>query len=46
MIGWRGNPKNPKDAPEHWLMGERTLDFLKLTYFKQSQEVCIFLDRG
>src|SRR3989344_767228 len=30
MIGWRGNPKNKKDAPEHWLMGEKTLDFLKL----------------
>ena len=30
MIGWRGNPNNPKDAPEHWLMGEKTLDLLKL----------------
>ena len=30
LIGWRGNPSKPKDAPEHWLMGERTLDFLKL----------------
>ncbi|MEK6932728.1 MAG: phosphonopyruvate decarboxylase [Nanoarchaeota archaeon] len=30
LIGWRGNPAKQKDAPEHWLMGERTLDFLKL----------------
>src|SRR3990167_5647451 len=30
LIGWRGNPNKPKDAPEHWLMGERTQDFLKL----------------
>ena len=31
LIGWRGNPSKPKDAPEHWLMGEKTLDFLKLS---------------
>ena len=31
LIGWRGNPNNPKDAPEHWLMGKKTLDFLKLS---------------
>ncbi len=30
LIGWRGNPSKPKDAPEHWLMGEKTLEFLKL----------------
>jgi len=30
LVGWRGNPNKTKDAPEHWLMGERTLDFLKL----------------
>src|SRR3989344_1361478 len=30
LIGWRGNPSMQKDAPEHWLMGKRTIDFLKL----------------
>ena len=30
MIGWRGNPNLPRDAPEHWLMGKRTIDFLRL----------------
>ena len=34
IIGWRGNPSMPKDAPEHWLMGERTLDFLRLANIK------------
>ena len=30
MIGWRGNPANKKDAPEHWLIGKKTPNFLKL----------------
>jgi len=32
MIGWRGNPDMSRDAdaPEHWLMGERTIGFLRL----------------
>ena len=34
IIGWRGNPSMPKDAPEHWLIGERTLDFLRLANIK------------
>ncbi len=34
LVGWRGNPDYSKDAPEHWLMGERTLDFLKLANVK------------
>src|SRR3990167_2986296 len=29
LIGWRGNPNYPKDAPEHLLMGKKTLDFLE-----------------
>ncbi len=29
LIGWRGNPNYPEDAPEHLLMGKKTLDFLE-----------------
>ena len=30
IIGWRGYGGPPNDAPEHWIMGEKTEDFLKL----------------
>ena len=30
LIGWRGYGGPPNDAPEHWIMGEKTEDFLKL----------------
>ncbi len=30
IIGWRGYGGPPNDAPEHWIMGEKTEDFMKL----------------
>lgn len=30
VVGWRGFGGYPNDAPEHWIMGEKTVDFLNL----------------
>ena len=30
VVGWRGYGGPPNDAPEHWIMGERTTEFLDL----------------
>ena len=30
IIGWRGYGGPPNDAPEHWIMGAKTTDFLEL----------------
>ncbi len=30
VIGWRGYGGPPNDAPEHWIMGPKTCDFLEL----------------
>lgn len=30
VIGWRGYGGPPNDAPEHWIMGEKTPDILEL----------------
>ena len=31
LIGWRGFGGPPNDAPEHWIMGAKTLEILDLT---------------
>ena len=30
IIGWRGYGGKPNDAPEHWVMGEKTKDYFKM----------------
>ena len=30
MIGWRGEPEGPSDAPQHKMMGKKTLELLKV----------------
>ena len=30
VVGWRGYGGPPNDAPEHWIMGERTTEFFDL----------------
>ena len=30
IVGWRGYGGKPNDAPEHWIMGEKTKDFFKM----------------
>lgn len=30
IIGWRGYGGAPNDAPEHWIMGDKTPDFFEL----------------
>lgn len=30
LVGWRGYGGPPNDAPEHWIMGVKTTDILKL----------------
>ena len=30
IVGWRGYGGKPNDAPEHWLMGEKTLEYFKM----------------
>lgn len=30
VVGWRGYGGRPNDAPEHWIMGEKTADFFDL----------------
>ena len=30
IVGWRGFGGPPNDAPEHWIMGAKTADFMKL----------------
>ena len=30
IIGWRGYGGMPKDAPEHWIMGEKSVNFFEL----------------
>ncbi len=30
IIGWRGYGGKPNDAPEHWVMGEKTPDFFEM----------------
>ena len=30
VVGWRGYGGPPNDAPEHWIMGEKTTEFLDL----------------
>ena len=30
IVGWRGYGGRPNDAPEHWIMGEKTADFFDL----------------
>lgn len=30
VVGWRGYGGPPNDAPEHWIMGEKTPEFLDL----------------
>ena len=30
IVGWRGYGGEPNDAPEHWIMGEKTKDFFKM----------------
>lgn len=30
IIGWRGYGGPPNDAPEHWIMGAKSTDFLEL----------------
>ena len=30
VVGWRGYGGRPNDAPEHWIMGEKTEDILDL----------------
>ena len=30
IIGWRGYGGPPNDAPEHWIMGEKTIEFLNV----------------
>ena len=30
MIGWRGYGGKPNDAPEHWIMGEKTEEYFKM----------------
>ncbi|MBM32496.1 MAG: hypothetical protein CL764_06560 [Chloroflexi bacterium] len=29
IIGWRGYGGKPNDAPEHWIMGEKTTEIIK-----------------
>ena len=29
VIGWRGYGGKPNDAPEHWIMGEKTTEIIK-----------------
>jgi phosphonopyruvate decarboxylase len=31
VVGWRGHGGPPNDAPEHWIMGAKTLEILDLT---------------
>ena len=30
IVGWRGFGGKPNDAPEHWVMGEKTTDYFKM----------------
>ena len=30
IIGWRGYGGKPNDAPEHWIMGEKTEEYFKM----------------
>lgn len=30
IVGWRGYGGEPNDAPEHWIMGGKTTEFLRL----------------
>ena len=30
IIGWRGYGVKPNDAPEHWIMGEKTKDYFSM----------------
>ena len=30
IVGWRGYGGKPNDAPEHWVMGEKTLEYFKM----------------
>jgi len=30
IIGWRGYGGKPNDAPEHWIMGEKTKDYFSM----------------
>ncbi len=30
VVGWRGYGGRPNDAPEHWIMGEKTADIFEL----------------
>ena len=30
IVGWRGYGGKPNDAPEHWVMGEKTLEYSKM----------------
>ena len=30
IIGWRGYGGEPNDAPEHWLMGQKSESFFQL----------------
>ena len=30
IVGWRGYGGPPNDAPEHWIMGEKTTEILEL----------------
>ena len=30
IVGWRGYGGPPNDAPEHWIMGQKTTEILEL----------------
>ena len=30
IVGWRGYGGKPNDAPEHWIMGEKTTEYFKM----------------
>ena len=30
IVGWRGHGGKPNDAPEHWIMGEKTTEYFKM----------------
>ena len=41
IIGWRGYGGKPNDAPEHWVMGEKTPEYfemLNVSYSKFEDE--------
>ena len=41
VVGWRGFGGRPNDAPEHWIMGEKTediLDLLEIPHFTLEED--------